>query len=82
MARPGKIPKTRKPVLSKTQCVGCQELKEKLRRAVADYMCSEGCSCCQHRDHDKHAEVIAELLEVEMWDDGSGYNFYKYRSKD
>jgi len=32
---------------------------EKLQTAVADYIYSEGCSCCRGRDHDKHGEVIA-----------------------
>lgn len=53
-----------------------------LRRAIADYMYSEGCSCCRGSDHDKHAEIIAKLLKVPKYKDGSGYNFPKFRSKD
>ena len=57
--------------------------KEKIRRAVADYMYSEGCSCCQDVDaHREHKRILAELLDVEMYSDGSGYDFSKYRTKD
>jgi len=36
------------------------ELKE-LRQAVADYMRSEGCSCCRDIDaHERHAERLAK----------------------
>jgi len=52
------------------------------RQAVADYMRSEGCSCCQDREaHKEHEKRLAELLKVEMYDDESGYDFGKYRSK-
>lgn len=55
---------------------------KKIRRAVANYMYSEGCSCCQDTDaHTKHEKKLAELLEVEPYDDNSGYNFSKYRTK-
>lgn len=37
---------------------------EKMRQAVADYMQSEGCSCCRGSDHDKHRARLAELLKV------------------
>jgi len=54
---------------------------EVLREAVANYMSSEGCGCCQNRDaHKKHEEVLAKLLNVERYDDDSGYNFHKYRT--
>lgn len=53
-----------------------------IRQAIADYMRSEGCSCCQDtKAHKKHEKRLAELLKVEMYDDESGYNFSKYRSK-
>ena len=50
-----------------------------IRNAIANYMRSEGCSCC--RDIDKHEEnkkQLAELLDVEMYDDESGYDFHQY----
>jgi hypothetical protein len=57
------------------------QLREDVRQAVADYMCSEGCSCCQDVGaHKRHAERLAQLLEVPKYEDRSGYNFYQYRS--
>jgi hypothetical protein len=56
-------------------------LKSKLRQAVADYMSSEGCSCCRNiEDHRLHEKTLAEMLDVEPYSDGSGYNFNKYCS--
>ena len=53
-----------------------------IRRAVADYMRSEGCSCCQDWDaHREHAARLAKLLHVRKYSDGSGYNFGKHESK-
>ncbi|MFA5132604.1 MAG: hypothetical protein WC444_04780 [Candidatus Paceibacterota bacterium] len=55
---------------------------EAVRTAVADYMRSEGCSCCQNREmHKLHEEVLAKLLHVRKYKDGSGYDFGKYESK-
>ena len=52
-----------------------------IREAVANYMLSEGCSCCQGIDHDEDGEVLAKLLNVKKYDDGSGYDFYSYSPK-
>ena len=57
-----------------------EEFLQMVRQAVADYIRSEGCSCCRSSDHDKHAEALAKLLDVPMYDDGSGYDFYKFCS--
>ena len=54
----------------------------KIRRLIADYMQSAGCSCCELGD--KHARVekqLAELLGVPKWEDGYGYNFNKFATK-
>lgn len=52
-----------------------------IRQAVADYMGSEGCSCCCDIDkHDAHKERLALLLGVPQYSDASGYNFYRFRS--
>ena len=51
---------------------------EKMCRAFANYVKSEGCDCCQGHDHDEHAEVIAKLLGVPEYADGSGYDFYRF----
>ncbi len=59
-------------------------MKEKLklvRQALADYVQSEGCSCCQDREgHALAAKQLAELLDVPLYADGSGYDFTKFRS--
>jgi hypothetical protein len=58
------------------------KLRKELRQAVADYMYSEGCSCCQGDDHIKHAARLAELLNVPPYRDEPEYfQFEKYRSK-
>ena len=54
-------------------------IKKKLREALANYMHSEGCGCCQDEDaHKEQEEILALLLDVEPYADGSGYDFYKY----
>lgn len=53
-----------------------------IRTAVADYMRAEGCSCC--RDSDRHEAAtaqLAKLLRVPKYDDESGFNFAKFRTK-
>lgn len=52
-----------------------------LRAAVANYVESEGCSCCEGADHEKHKTTLAKLLGVRKYKDGSGFNFYHYRRK-
>ncbi len=53
---------------------------EIIREAIAQYMHSEGCSCCQDVDgHQAAAKEIAELLNVPPYDDESGYDFYKFK---
>lgn len=55
--------------------------KKEVRKAVADYMRSEGCSCCRDIDaHKEHEKVLAKLLNVPMYDDESGFNFTKFHS--
>ena len=52
-----------------------------IRRAVADYMRSEGCTCCQDTlAHRLHAERLAKLLKVPRYKDKSGWNFARYRT--
>ncbi len=54
----------------------------KIRQALADYIQSEGCSCCQDKDrHGEAAEALAALLSVPMYKDRSGYDFGKFQSK-
>jgi hypothetical protein len=57
------------------------EFRREVRRAVADYMQSEGCDCCRdHEAHEKHAAALAKLLRVEQYADGSGFNFPRFRT--
>ncbi len=54
---------------------------EEIRCAISDYMRSEGCSCCENVDtHEQHEKRIAELLNVPMYDDNSGYDFYQFNT--
>lgn len=55
--------------------------RQRIRRAVADYIGSEGCSCCQGSDHDTHKAILAKLLQVKKYPDSSGYDFSPYRTK-
>lgn len=58
------------------------ELREEVRIALADYMRTEGCSCCQDRTgHEAAAERLAKLLKVPKYSDGSGYDFQKFRKE-
>ncbi len=57
-----------------------KEYKANIRKAIADYMYSEGCACCEGKDHKDHAEKIAKLLDVQKYEDGSDYNFSQFRS--
>lgn len=54
---------------------------QQIRKAVADYMRSEGCSCCQSSQHPANAARLGRLLNVPKHEDGSGYDFAKFRSK-
>lgn len=57
------------------------ELRE-IRKAVADYMQSEGCSCCRDNDAHKLNEArLGKLLRVPMYSDKSGYNFSRFKTK-
>ena len=57
------------------------DLRE-IRQAVADYMYSEGCSCCRNiDDHKQNAERLGRLLKVPRYDDGEGREFSKFRTK-
>ena len=58
------------------------KLKKHLRELVANYMQSEGCSCCQNVEkHNENKEKLAKILNVPKYEDGSGYDFEKYKTK-
>lgn len=55
---------------------------ETIRRAVADYMQSEGCSCCRDSEaHKEHAAALAKLLKVPKYKDGSGFDFGRFKTE-
>jgi len=54
--------------------------RKALRTAVADYMYSEGCSCCQDTSHKQHEAALGKLLKVAKYPDGSGHDFSRYRT--
>lgn len=56
-------------------------LKEQLRNAIADYMVSEGCSCCRSNNHSINAERIAKLIDVPPYDGEDGYQFYAFKTE-
>lgn len=59
-----------------------RKLRLDLRHVLADYMHSEGCSCCEDVvKHSEHKAQLAKLLNVPKYDDGSGYDFDRYRKK-
>ena len=54
---------------------------QKIRQAFADYVASEGCSCCQNETaHAEAAARLAELLDVPPYKDASGPDFYRFRT--
>ena len=53
-----------------------------IRQAVADYIATEGCSCCRDTDgHDKAMERLGKLIRMKKYDDNSGFDYSRYRSK-
>lgn len=51
-----------------------------LRQAVADYMWSEGCSCCRSSNHGENSARLAKLLRVPKYPDGSGHDWSRFRT--
>jgi hypothetical protein len=59
-----------------------EALISEIRTAFADYLASEGCSCCQDKPkHDIALDKIGKLLQMQKYEDGSGYDYGKYQSK-
>lgn len=68
--------------MTKKEQQDIQLLVKVIRRAFANYMQSEGCSCCQNYDaHKEHKDILGKLLRVSKYKDGSGYNFNKFATK-
>ena len=51
-----------------------------IRRAVADYMGSEGCHCCEGAHHDENKATLGKLLKMKKYKDGSGYDYGAYQT--
>ena len=50
-----------------------------IREAFANYVVSEGCSCCRNEEeHDEARSRLGKLLHVPKYADGSGYDFCRY----
>lgn len=50
-----------------------------IRKAIANYMASEGCDCCRDNEaHGTNKKAIAELLQIP--DDRGYYDFAKFRA--
>ena len=55
--------------------------RKALRQAVADYMQSEGCSCCRNVEaHEKHKALLAKLL-LRVRGDDDYFDFNKHATK-
>jgi len=57
-------------------------LTSEVRKALADYLHSEGYVCFASKQaHEEYAKRLAEMLNVPARDNGSGYDFQKFKSK-
>ena len=52
-----------------------------IRKAVANYISSEGCGCCEGQYHHEHKRSLAKSLKIPKYKDGSGYDFLKFVNK-
>jgi hypothetical protein len=56
--------------------------KVAIRRALADYIASEGCSCCRSTErHEAAMKRLAKLLNIPMYADKSGYDYGRFETK-
>lgn len=56
-------------------------LLAEIRQAVADYIATEGCSCCRDIDgHEDAMERLGKLIRMKKYDDGSGFDYVRYKS--
>lgn len=61
-----------------------RNFRKAIRTAVADYIQSEGCSCCRGHNHEEHKIKLAKLLGVKPIKDGKNepwYDFNKYATE-
>ena len=55
------------------------KIKE-IRQAVADYIRSEGCSCCEGHSHGTDQRKLGKLLGAKKYKDGLDYDFQPFES--
>ena len=59
-----------------------EEFKKEVRELIANYMRSEGCTCCQDfEEHAKNKKLLGELLDCGKYDGEDDYNFHQYATK-
>lgn len=57
-------------------------LLDNIRCALAEYMRSEGCSCCRDIEgHDWAANELGNLLDIPKYPDNSGFDYSQYYIK-
>ena len=60
-----------------------EEFKKEILELIANYMRSEGCTCCQNREeHEDVKRRLGELLDCGKYDGEDEYNFNQYTTKD
>ena len=56
-----------------------EDFKKEVRELIANYMRSEGCTCCQDiEEHKKVKRRLGKLLDCGKYDGEDEYNFYQY----
>ena len=52
-----------------------------IREQIAKVITTEGCSCCEHREHKALKDELAKALNIPRYSDDSGYNWYTVAGK-
>lgn len=54
-----------------------------VRTAFADYASAQGCDCCRNVEGQEEAlKILAKLLQIPKFKDGSGYDYWRFATKD
>lgn len=54
---------------------------KELRKALANYFASEGCSCCRGNTHNEDRIKLAKLTGMSLYEYKSGVDYFKYLPK-
>ena len=54
---------------------------EELRELIAKVIISEGCGCCEGRDHTALQAELAKALDIPRFPDDSGYDWWAVAGK-